>query len=219
MNEPSWAPRFWSKVDFNGPIPEHRPDLGPCHVWTGSRNERRGGYGQFSVGPRGARRVRKAHQIVLELAGVEIPAGHVPDHLCRNPPCVRREHLEPVTEQINFLRGESPTAIAVRTGMCVKALHEMTKDNTLFTPGRKNKPPRRNCRECRNESQRRRYQDRQARKGIPLANRRPLVEVVREWSLLEAEGLTKRQAAERLDMKSETFIRALWRARREAGES
>jgi hypothetical protein len=30
--------RFWSKVDKNGPIPAHRPDLGPCWSWTGSRH-------------------------------------------------------------------------------------------------------------------------------------------------------------------------------------
>lgn len=45
-----WASpqRFWDKVDKNGPIPSHAPDLGPCWVWTRSRN--RGGYGLFRVG-------------------------------------------------------------------------------------------------------------------------------------------------------------------------
>ena|ERR1700694_1946906 len=26
--------RFWLKVNQNGPVPEHRPELGPCWVWT-----------------------------------------------------------------------------------------------------------------------------------------------------------------------------------------
>jgi hypothetical protein len=25
--------RFWEKVDKNGPVPAHRPELGPCWVW------------------------------------------------------------------------------------------------------------------------------------------------------------------------------------------
>ena len=50
--------RFWSKVDFNGPVPEGRPLLGPCHVWIGSLAIR-GGYGQFRLDGR----VRKAHQV------------------------------------------------------------------------------------------------------------------------------------------------------------
>lgn len=28
--------RFWKKVDKNGPAPSHRPDLGPCWLWTGA---------------------------------------------------------------------------------------------------------------------------------------------------------------------------------------
>src|SRR5208282_3495744 len=27
--------RFWAHVDKNGPVPPHRPALGPCWVWTG----------------------------------------------------------------------------------------------------------------------------------------------------------------------------------------
>jgi hypothetical protein len=33
--------RFWSKVDRNGPVPEHRPELGPCWVWTAGTFRRR----------------------------------------------------------------------------------------------------------------------------------------------------------------------------------
>jgi hypothetical protein len=28
--------RFWKKVDKNGPVPAHRPELGPCWLWTGA---------------------------------------------------------------------------------------------------------------------------------------------------------------------------------------
>jgi hypothetical protein len=105
VSEPEWIARFWAKVDFDGPIPERRPELGPCHVWTASVNGHHG-YGKFWVNGR----LLKAHRIALELAGVPIPAGYIVDHLCRNVRCVRLEHLEPVTQRENFLRGDSPTA-------------------------------------------------------------------------------------------------------------
>lgn len=31
------ASRFWTRVDKNGPVPAHCPELGPCHIWLGSR--------------------------------------------------------------------------------------------------------------------------------------------------------------------------------------
>lgn len=147
MNGPAWATRFYAKVDRDGPVPVHRPDLGACHLWTASVNERRGGYGQFRLGGR----TRKAHQVALELAGVDIPLGYEPDHLCRVHRCVRVGHLEPVTPQVNFLRGEHPTAVSVRTNMCTKGLHELTPENRV-----KRKRAIRECRLCNNEAQRRR---------------------------------------------------------------
>ena len=38
---------FWSKVDKDGPIPEFRPDLGPCWLWTGYVHKD-SGYGQVT---------------------------------------------------------------------------------------------------------------------------------------------------------------------------
>jgi hypothetical protein len=71
MNGPDWEPRFRAKINVDGPVSSHRPDLGRCHLWTASVNERRGGYGQFNLNGR----VRKAHQVAMELAGIEIPDG------------------------------------------------------------------------------------------------------------------------------------------------
>ncbi len=39
--------RFWDKVDKNGPIPAHVPDIDCCWVWAGAKNT--GGYGNFST--------------------------------------------------------------------------------------------------------------------------------------------------------------------------
>ena len=39
---------FWSRVDKNGPVPDHAPELGPCWIWTGEI--RWDGYGRFQIG-------------------------------------------------------------------------------------------------------------------------------------------------------------------------
>lgn len=152
--EPAWAARFWAKVNFSGPVPAHRPELGPCHTWTAAKG--RGGYGLLNI----KGRMRRAHQLALELAGVEIPDGHEPDHLCRNPPCVRRSHLEPVTRRTNFLRGEHPTAVAIRSNICQSGRHEMTESNTITKVERGR--TKRKCRLCENEGQRRRHASQKA---------------------------------------------------------
>jgi hypothetical protein len=95
--------RFWAKVE-KGPVPEYRPDLGPCWLWTGcnSGGKDKTGYGQFwptPYVPIGAHR-----WAYTKLAGL-IPPGLDLDHLCRVPRCVNPGHLEPVTRQINLQRG------------------------------------------------------------------------------------------------------------------
>jgi hypothetical protein len=78
--------RFRANVDENGPIPEHRPELGNCHVWTGGKNFY--GYGLISV----RNRDERAHRVAFFLA-----EGRWPEpcclHHCDNPACVRRSHL------------------------------------------------------------------------------------------------------------------------------
>lgn len=96
---PGRAERFWAKVDLDGPIPLHRPDLGPCWHWTGAVTGR-GGYGAFWDGGR-----RQAHRVGHEILGLHLPDGLVIDHLCRNPRCVRPLHHEWVTSGENTRRG------------------------------------------------------------------------------------------------------------------
>lgn len=91
--------RFWAKVDKDGPTPQHRPDLGPCWVWTAARQRR--GYGLFAHADGGL-----AHRYAYtQMVGV-IPAGLELDHVCRNTSCVRPSHLEPVPHRVNVLRGK-----------------------------------------------------------------------------------------------------------------
>lgn len=78
--------RFFSKVDTNGPIPEHSPHLGACHVWTGSKAKF--GHGNFRLG----RKAEKAHRVAFLLANGRWPSPQALHH-CDNPACVRIEHL------------------------------------------------------------------------------------------------------------------------------
>src|SRR5689334_9990705 len=74
------AERFWCKVDKNGPIPAHRPDLGPCWLWIGAIF-RTTGYGQFERST--------AHRWAWFLTYGEEPLLPQLDHLCRVKRCCR----------------------------------------------------------------------------------------------------------------------------------
>jgi hypothetical protein len=80
------AQLFWAKVDKSGPVPAHRPELGPCWVWTASTFNT--GYGKF----RFEKMTRYAHRISWFLAHGEWPDVFV-CHECDNRLCVRLTHL------------------------------------------------------------------------------------------------------------------------------
>lgn len=136
MNE-SLKERFWSKVSKNGPIPENRPELGPCWQWIGGVNS--SGYGQFYI----ERQPHRSHIISYRLIVGKVPEGLELDHLCRNRRCVRPTHLEPVTHRVNCLRGISPAAICAQKTECSKG-HPFTVENTYV-----DRLGKRHCRTCR----------------------------------------------------------------------
>jgi hypothetical protein len=92
--------RFWEKVNKSGPLPSHRPELGPCWVWTGAM-QKGGGYGLFWT----AAGLRRAHKYSYVEARGPVPTGLELDHLCRNRACVNPDHLEAVSHSVNTLRG------------------------------------------------------------------------------------------------------------------
>lgn len=93
--------RFWAKVNKYGPLPELRPDLGPCWIYTGYVDPDTG-YGQY--GGKGGTRL--PHRIAYEYSLGAIPKGLHLDHLCKRRICCRPSHLEPVTPLENIRRGD-----------------------------------------------------------------------------------------------------------------
>lgn len=83
--------RFWAKVNREGPPPAHRPDLGPCWLWTAAQIR---GYGQFHLSRQGARQQAiSAHRFVYALTNGPIARGLSVLHKCDTPLCVRPDHL------------------------------------------------------------------------------------------------------------------------------
>jgi hypothetical protein len=107
--KPHLIERFWSRVDKNGPIPIHRPELGPCWVFTGTRLKRaktgQQSYGYFCLGKNSH---ILAHRMAWELENGPVAEGHVICHACDFPPCVRGSHLFDGTQAQNLadMRGK-----------------------------------------------------------------------------------------------------------------
>lgn len=73
-----------------------------CWVWTA--NTVNGGYGRVRLNGR----MILSHRLAYEALSGPIPDGLQLDHLCRNRACCNPEHLEPVTNRENVMRGVRP---------------------------------------------------------------------------------------------------------------
>ena len=138
--------KFMAKVDQNGPVAMNRPDLGPCWIWTASKD--RDGYGRFTPGSRAGgdrQSVQYAHRWSYIRRVGPVPAGLVLDHFaCDTPSCVNPTHVRPVTDAENVLRGVGASARNSRKTHCPRG-HPYDEANTYVVPSTGD----RQCRTCR----------------------------------------------------------------------
>lgn len=139
---PTLLARLWAKVDRDGPVPEHRPELGPCWLWTGATT--RNGYGHIGCRVHGHLTTFLTHRVAYVAEHGEVPAGLDLDHLCRNRACCNPAHLEPVTKKVNSNRGRHAGREQTE---CLEG-HPFDAENTYLWRGH------RHCRTCRRERQR-----------------------------------------------------------------
>lgn len=116
---------------------------GACWIWTATLDHH--GYGTFYLDGN-----MRAHRASLVLHGRELSDELHTDHLCRNRACVNPDHLELVTQRVNTLRGDAPSAKAWREGRC-KNGHPRTAENTYVRSAKA-----RQCRICMAASRARR---------------------------------------------------------------
>ena len=145
---PTMEERFFSHVDTNGPVPSHRPELGPCHPWTGALNP--DGYGEFSTGGRGSYQTL-APRVAFFIAEGRWPEPHALHH-CDNPPCVRRSHLWEGDQDNNMKDAAAKGRCSNQRVTHCPSGHEYTPENTYTRPSRVGHE--RQCRTCKRAGRR-----------------------------------------------------------------
>lgn len=94
-----------------------------CWIFQGAL---RNGYGAISI----EKKTVYTHRYSYERLVGPIPDGLVIDHLCRNRACCNPEHLEPVEQRVNCLRGDRA---GLRVSACLRG-HDYTPENTYINP-------------------------------------------------------------------------------------
>lgn len=123
-----------------------------CWEWIGARkSDIKAPYGLFRLNGT----MKQAHRVSWQTFMGLIPDGLTLDHLCKNQPCIRPSHLEPVTLYENWSRGDNPASRNRFKTHCDKG-HELAGDNLHIVPANGYRSYRR-CRECSRQTARARY--------------------------------------------------------------
>lgn len=108
-------------MDKDGPT--MRESLGPCWVWTATRDE--WGYGKIGYPEPGVRKMVFAHRAAWEMENGPIPDGLLVLHRCDNPPCIRGSHLFLGTPAQNMAdkvaKGRHPSKITLQQAANIRA--------------------------------------------------------------------------------------------------
>ncbi len=129
--------KFWLKVNKkSGIFGQSGQYPTECWIWLAGKNG--DGYGRFYINST----QYPAHRIAFILANNSINEKWPLDHLCKNPSCVRPDHLENISNEINIKRGTSNAAINAKKVECYRG-HEFSKENTGY-----NQDGSRYCQAC-----------------------------------------------------------------------
>lgn len=142
--------RFWSKVNFDGPLPERAPELGPCWLWAAQRDK--DGYGRFRPG--GKANSLPAHRIAFALFYGWWPPEHT-DHLCDTPACIHPLHLKAATARENVLRSRGLAAVNAAKTECKRG-HPLAGGNLHLKVNKRGNVSRR-CQRCHRDAARAAY--------------------------------------------------------------
>jgi hypothetical protein len=118
-----------------------------CWLWAASCDS--SGYGKI----RFEGNMCSSHRLFYELLIGRIPKNREIDHLCRVRHCVNPEHMEPVTDRENSLRGKRNQFY--KKSHCIHG-HEFTPENTYVWAKR---PTQRGCRICLSERNQRQHKN------------------------------------------------------------
>lgn len=155
--------RFFECFDKDGPVPDGRPDLGPCWEWTRGRSK--AGYGVFYLGVQSSKQVLAHRWSLAYYLGRELASDKEVLHECDNPPCVNPHHLREDTHEQNMADASSRGRSAKVSELITHCIHDhpFSEENTMWGT-RTTKAGRvyrvRKCRKCNNSGQNRRRRQR-----------------------------------------------------------